>query len=63
MQPTDGIAAIGSGGNYAMAAAKALLAHSDLSAREIVAESMKVASEIDIYTNSNIIVEELTWEN
>ena len=63
VQPTDGIAAIGSGGNYAMAAAKALLAHSDLSAREIVAESMKVASEIDIYTNSNIIVEELTCEN
>ena len=63
VQPTDGIAAIGSGGNYAMAAAKALLAHSDLSAREIVAESMKVASEIDIYTNSNIIVEELTCKN
>jgi ATP-dependent HslUV protease subunit HslV len=60
VQPTDGIAAIGSGGNYAMAAAKALLAHSDLSAKEIVAESMKVAAEIDIYTNSNIIVEELT---
>ncbi len=63
VQPTDGIAAIGSGGNYAMAAAKALLAHSELSAKEIVAESMKVASEIDIYTNSNIIVEELTCEN
>ena len=60
VQPTDGIAAIGSGGNYAMAAAKALLAHSALSAKEIVAESMKVAAEIDIYTNSNIIVEELT---
>ena len=60
VQPTDGIAAIGSGGNYAMAAAKALLAHSALSAKEIVAESMKVAAEIDIYTNSNIIMEELT---
>lgn len=60
VQPTDGIAAIGFGGNYAMAAAKALLAHSALSAKEIVAESMKVAAEIDIYTNSNIIVEELT---
>ena len=59
VQPTDGIAAIGSGGNYAMAAAKALLTHSELSAKEIVAESMKIASEIDIYTNSNIIVEEL----
>lgn len=59
VQPTDGIAAIGSGGNYAMAAAKALLAHTELSAKEIVAESLRIASEIDIYTNSNIIVEEL----
>ena len=63
VQPTDGIAAIGSGGNYAMAAAKALLAHSDLSAKEIVQEAMKIASEIDIYTNSNIIVEELPCSN
>lgn len=59
VQPTDGIAAIGSGGNYAMAAAKALLAHTNLSAKEIVAEAVKIASEIDIYTNSNIVVEEL----
>ncbi|MBQ1864737.1 MAG: ATP-dependent protease subunit HslV [Thermoguttaceae bacterium] len=59
VQPTDGIAAIGSGGNYAMAAAKALLAHTDLSAKEIVAESVKIASDIDIYTNANIVVEEL----
>ena len=60
VQPTDGIAAIGSGGNFAMSAGKALLAHSNLSAREIVAESLKIASEIDVYTNSNIIVEELS---
>lgn len=60
VQPTDGIAAIGSGGNYAMSAAKALMAHSELDAKNIVEESMKIASEIDIYTNSNIIVEELT---
>ena len=60
VQPTDGIAAIGSGGNFAMSAAKALLAHSNLSAREIVAESLKIASEIDVYTTSNIIVEELS---
>ena len=60
VQPTDGIAAIGSGGNFAMSAAKALLAHSNLSAREIVAESLKIASEIDVYTNSNILVEELS---
>ena len=60
VQPTDGIAAIGSGGNFAMSAAKALLANSNLTAREIVAESLKIASEIDVYTNSNIIVEELS---
>ncbi|MGN1065202.1 MAG: ATP-dependent protease subunit HslV [Thermoguttaceae bacterium] len=63
VQPTDGIAAIGSGGNYAMAAAKALLAHTDLSAKEIVAESVKIASDIDIYTNANIVVEELQCSN
>jgi ATP-dependent HslUV protease subunit HslV len=57
--PSDGILAIGSGGNYAMAAAKALVAHTDLSASEIVREALKIASEIDIYTNSNIVVEEL----
>ncbi|MCL2745260.1 MAG: ATP-dependent protease subunit HslV [Planctomycetaceae bacterium] len=57
--PSDGIMAIGSGGNYAMAAAKALAAHTNLSAAEIVRESLKIAAEIDIYTNSNIVVEEL----
>ena len=59
VQPTDGIAAIGSGVNYAMAAEKALLANTELSAKEIVAESVKIASDIDIYTNANIVVEEL----
>jgi ATP-dependent HslUV protease subunit HslV len=59
VQPTDGIAAIGSGGNYALAAAKALAARSSLSAKEIVLEAMKIASQIDIYTNDNIVVEEL----
>lgn len=63
IQPTDGILAIGSGGNYAMAAAKALATHSHLSAPEIVRESLLVASEIDIYTNSNIVVEEMTCSN
>ncbi len=57
--PSDGILAIGSGGNYAMAAAKALGKHSQLSASEIVRESLTIASEIDIYTNSNIVLEEL----
>lgn len=57
--PSDGILAIGSGGNYAMAAAKALASHSSLSAGEIVRESLRIASEIDIYTNSNIVLEEL----
>ena len=58
--PTDGILAIGSGGNFAMAAAKALATHSSLSAAEIVRESLKIASEIDIYTNANIILEEIS---
>ena len=63
IQPTDGICAIGSGGNYAMAAAKALLQNTDLSAAEITRKSLEIASEIDIYTNSNIIVEELPCRN
>lgn len=57
--PSDGILAIGSGGNYAMAAAKALAVHSNLSAAEIVRESLKIAADIDIYTNANIVLEEL----
>ena len=59
IQPTDGICAIGSGGNYAMAADKALLQNTDLSASEIVRKSLQIAADIDIYTNTNIIVEEL----
>lgn len=59
VQPTDGVVGIGSGGAYATAAAKALVAHSDLTAVEIVRESLKIAAEIDIYTNQNIIIEEL----
>ena len=60
IQPTDGICAIGSGGNYAMSAAKALLRCSELSAGEIVLTALQIASEIDIYTNSNIQVEEIS---
>jgi len=60
IQPTDGICAIGSGGNFAMAAAKALLPHSKLSATEIVRTALKIAAEIDIYTNENILIEEIS---
>ncbi len=59
IQPTDGIVGIGSGGNYAVAAARALIAHSNLEATEIVKTSLEIASGIDIYTNMNIVVEEL----
>ncbi|MFK7779376.1 MAG: ATP-dependent protease subunit HslV, partial [Gimesia sp.] len=61
--PTDGVIGIGSGGNYATAAARALIRHSQLSAAEIVKISLGIASEIDIYTNNNIIVEELQCKN
>ncbi|MGL4595436.1 MAG: ATP-dependent protease subunit HslV [Thermoguttaceae bacterium] len=57
--PSDGILAIGSGGNFAMSAARALSKHSQLSASEIVRESLLIASEIDIYTNQKIEIEEL----
>lgn len=63
IQPTDGIIGIGSGGNYAIAAARALLAHSDLSAAEVVRTSLSIAAGIDIYTNCNIVVEELECPN
>jgi ATP-dependent HslUV protease subunit HslV len=63
IQPADGILGIGSGGNYAVAAARALIAHSDLSAVEIVRKSLEVAAGIDIYTNTNIAVEEMPCQN
>jgi ATP-dependent HslUV protease, peptidase subunit HslV len=59
IQPTDGVLGIGSGGNYAIAAAHALLAHTDLSAAEIVRRALEIAASIDIYTNNDIVVEEL----
>ena len=59
IDPDDGIAAIGSGGMYALAAAKALKNNTDLSAREIAAQSLKIASEICVFTNGNIVVEEV----
>ena len=59
IEPDDGIGAIGSGGNFALAAAKALAKHSDLSAAELVKESLLIASSICVYTNDHIIVEEI----
>jgi ATP-dependent HslUV protease subunit HslV len=57
VEPDDGIAAIGSGGMFAAAAAKALLAKTDLNAKEIVEEAMRIAAEICIYTNSSLLVD------
>ena len=59
LEPTDDIAAIGSGGNYAYAAAKALAENTELSAKEIVEKALNIAGEICIYTNRNISVDEL----
>jgi ATP-dependent HslUV protease subunit HslV len=59
IEPEDGILAIGSGGPYALAAARGLLKHSTLDARAVVEESMKIAGGIDIYTNVEITLEEL----
>ena len=59
IEPDDGIMAIGSGGPFAQAAAKALVAHSDLSAEEICREAMKIAASICVYTNEHIVVESL----
>lgn len=63
IQPTDGILGVGSGGDYAVAAARAMVGHTDLSSREIVAAALDIASGIDIYTNQNIVVEELETKN
>jgi ATP-dependent HslUV protease subunit HslV len=57
--PDEGVLAIGSGGSYALAAAKALIKHTDLSARDIAVEALRIAGEICIYSNQNIVVEEL----
>jgi len=59
IEPDDGIAAIGSGGPYALSAARALHTHTQMSAREIAEESMKIAGQICIYSNSNLIIEEV----
>jgi ATP-dependent HslUV protease subunit HslV len=59
LEPDDGVAAIGSGGSYAMAAAKALIANTDLPARKIVEEAMRIASEICVFTNDKILIDEI----
>lgn len=57
--PDDGVLAIGSGGPYALAAARALIRHGDLSAREVAEESLRIAGEICVYTNAEVTVLEL----
>ncbi len=59
IEPTDGIIGIGSGGMYASAAARALLAHTEMPADTIVEESLKIAADICVYTNHNITIERL----
>lgn len=59
IEPDDGIVAIGSGGPYALSAARALTRHTDFSARQIAEEAMKVAGEICIYSNLNLVFEEI----
>jgi ATP-dependent HslUV protease subunit HslV len=59
IEPDDGLAAIGSGGPYALAAARALVGHTDLDARTIAEKAMAIAADICIYTNSHIVVEQL----
>jgi ATP-dependent HslUV protease subunit HslV len=59
IEPDDGIVAIGSGGPYALAAARALAKHTDLSARQIAEEAMTIAGQICIYSNLNLVMEEI----
>src|SRR5262245_47634910 len=59
IDPDDGIVAIGSGGPYALAAARALVRNTELSARQIAQEAMKIAGEICIYSNQNLVIEEI----
>jgi len=61
LEPDEGVIGVGSGGPYALAAAKALLAHTDLPVNELASSALSIAAEIDIYTNQEISVEEITW--
>ncbi len=60
IEPDDGIIGIGSGGSYAIAAARALIKHTSMGAKEIVEESLRIAADICVFTNKNIKVEEIT---
>jgi len=60
IEPDHSVVGIGSGGNYAVAAARALMRHTELSAREIAEQSMAIAAELCIYTNENLTIEELS---
>jgi ATP-dependent HslUV protease subunit HslV len=60
IEPDEGVIAIGSGGSFALASARALLRHTQLTAAEIATESLRIASEICIYTNDSIVLEEIT---
>ncbi|MBD3853864.1 MAG: HslU--HslV peptidase proteolytic subunit, partial [Acidobacteria bacterium] len=59
LSPDDDVVAVGSGGSYALAAARALLKHTELNASEVVNEGLAIAAGIDIYTNDHITIEEL----
>ena len=59
IEPDDGIVAVGSGGPYALAAARALSCHSQLNARQIAEEAMSIAADVCIYTNAHVTIEEL----
>lgn len=60
LAPDDDVVAVGSGGSYALAAARALMAHTTMSAAEIISESLEIAAGIDIYTNAEVTIEELS---
>jgi ATP-dependent HslUV protease subunit HslV len=62
MEPVDGIIAIGSGGSYALAAARALAQATDLDAMEIAQRAMRVAAELCVYTNNNFVADEIVYE-
>jgi len=60
IEPENGLMAVGSGGMFALAAARALLAHAQLPPRQVAEEALRIAAEIDVYTNTNLVIEELS---